>query len=342
MGGAILKYIESCRIAEHDGLKVGVVKFKETMEVLSSAVVNGGSSETDALFIMQVPHDYSHSDPIAHACSVRDALGLPANSVGMMTAAEVGYVFNVQERDYDGSSAAAIATAGLSNHVVAGDVLEDWESRHLVSLARAAKMMAGTINIAVVSDVPLTDAAKVNLFMPLVEGKSAAMADRGFKETGTTSDSMAVICPKHGNRAEYAGTGSSLGIAAARAVRAAVGYALSVRLERPVPEEPMKLLEKLGYDAAAMWTLSGSPMDEKEYRNALARYLEGERMKAFFDLVAFISDRADSLIDDGNPAVVPMLSDMCYQLAGITPEFGHGTVQGVVTAIAEAAGRPRK
>ncbi|MBP5203543.1 MAG: adenosylcobinamide amidohydrolase [Candidatus Methanomethylophilaceae archaeon] len=342
MGGAILRYVESCRIAEHDGLKVGVVKFTETMEVLSSAVVNGGSSEADALFIMQVPHDYSHSDPVAHACSVRDALGLPANSVGMMTAAEVGYVFNVQEEEYGGSSAVAVATAGLSNHVVAGDVLEDWESRHLVSLARAAKMMAGTINIAVIADVPLTDAAKVNLFMPLVEGKSAAMADRGFRETGTTSDSMAVICPKRGVRAEYAGTGSSLGIAAARAVRAAVGYALNVRLERPVPEEPMKLLEKMGYDATAMWTLSGSPMDEEEYKSALARYLEGDRVKTFLDLITFISDRADALIDDGNPAVVPMLSDICDQLAGITPEFGHGTVQGVVTAMAEAAGRLHK
>ncbi len=342
MGGAFLNYVESFRIYEHDGLHVGVVRFKETMEVLSSAVVNGGSAETDALFIMQVPHDYSHSDPVSHARSVRDALELPANSVGMMTAAEVKYVFNAQEREHDGSAAIAGATAGLSNHVVAGDVLVDWESRHRLSLTRAARMMAGTINIAVIADVPLTDAAKVNLFMPLVEGKSAALADRGFRETGTTSDSMAVICPRHGKRAEYAGTGSSLGIAAARAVRAAVGYALNIRLERPVPEEPMKLLEKLGYDARTMWTLSGSPMGEEEYRKALSGYLEGERVKTFLDLVVFVSDRADSLIDDGNAAIGPMLFDLCESVAGIAPEFSHGTVQGVVTAMAEAAGRIRR
>ena len=90
--------------------------------------------------------------------------------------------------------------------------------------------------------------------------------------------------------------------------------------------------------SAIMW-VSGSPMDEKEYEAALARYLDGERIKVFLDLIVFISDRADSLIDDGNPAVVPMLSDMCDRLAGITPEFGQGTVQGVVTAMAEAAGR---
>ncbi len=337
-----MNYIESCRIYEHEGMSVGVVRFKETMEVLSSAVVNGGASEADALFIMQVPHDYSHSDPIAHACSVRDALDLPTNSVGMMTAAEVEYVFNVQEREYEGSTAVAIATAGLSNHVVAGDVLVDWESRHLVSLARAAKMMAGTINIAVVSDVPLTDAAKVNLFMPLVEGKSAAMADRGFRETGTTSDSMAVICPRSGERAEYSGTGSNIGIAAARAVRAAVGYALNIRRERPVPEDPMKLLERMGYDAETMWALSGSPMDRKEYEKALSAYLEGERIKTFLDLLVFASDRIDSLMDDGNAAMAPMLFDVCDSVAGIAPEFSHGAVQGVVTAIAEAAGRPHR
>ena len=56
----------------------------------------------------------------------------------------------------------------------------------------------------------------------------------------------------------------------------------------------------------------------------------------------FVSDRADSLIDDGNAAIGPMLFDLCESVAGIAPEFSHGTVQGVVTAMAEAAGRIRR
>ena len=334
-----MKCISSCEIVEHEGLSVGVVRFTETMEALSSAILNGGSTEADAMFIMQVPHDYDHDDPIAHARSVRDALGLPENTVGMMTAAEVPYVFNKQEVVFEGVPVCAIATAGLSNHVVAGDKLVDWPARHIVSLARAAKMMAGTINIALVTESPLTEAGKINMFMPLVEGKSAAMADRGFRETGTTSDAMAIFCPKHGERVGYTGTGSDIGIAAARASRAAVGYALEARGEHPVPEEPMKLLERLGYGMDAMWTLSGTPMTKDQYAESLAEYLKGEDVRTFLDLAVFASDRIDSLADDGNVTVMPMVYDICRSYLGITPDLSHGTVEGIVTAIAEDAGR---
>ncbi len=334
-----MKMISSCEVVERDGLGIGIVRFSETMEVLSSAILNGGFSEADALFIMQVPHDYDHDDPVAHAASVRDSLGLPENSVGMMTAAEVGYVFNRQDAEYEGFSVSAICTAGLSNHVVAGDVLKDWSSRHLVSLARAAKMMAGTINVAIVTEDPLTEAGKINMFMPLVEGKSAAMGDKGFKETGTTSDAMAIFSPKSGERIGYTGTGSYIGIAAARAARAAVGYALTARGEHPVPEEPMALLGRLGYDEEALWTLSETSMSKEEFARSLAEYLRGDDMKTFLDLAVFVSDRVDSLAEDGNVTVLPMMYEACRSYLGITPDLSKGMVEGIVSAIAEDAGR---
>ncbi len=334
-----MRYVSSCELVEHEGLWVGVVRFTETMEAISSAVLNGGVTEADAMFIMQVPHDYDHDDPLAHARSVRDALGLPENSVGMMTAAEVEYVFNKQEEENGGHHVCAVVTAGLSNHVVAGDRLVNWEARHVISLVRAAKMMAGTINIAVVADRPMTDAAKVNLFTPIVEAKSAAMADRGFRETGTTSDSMAIFSPKGDDRMLYAGTGSAMGLAAARAVRAGVGYALEIRGEHPVPEEPLEVLKKLGYSAEAMWTLSGTSMPEEEYDGSLERLLRGDDMKTFLDLAVFVSDRVDSLAEDGNASVVPMVAEACRRHLGRIPDFSHGMVEGIVTAIAEEAGR---
>ena len=147
------------------------------MEVTSSAVLNGGSRMAEAFFIMQVPKDYD-GDPVPDADRVRRSLGLPEDTVGMMTAAEVRHVFNVTEAEYNGIRVSAVATAGLSNHVVAGDVLDNYPERRVVSDRRASRL-AGTINIAIVSPVPLTEEGKVNMFIPLVEAKSAAMADRG-------------------------------------------------------------------------------------------------------------------------------------------------------------------
>ena len=109
----------------------------------------------EAFFIMQVPKDYD-GDPVPDADRVRRSLGLPEDTVGMMTAAEVRHVFNVTEAEYNGIRVSAVATAGLSNHVVAGDVLDNYPERRVVSDRRASRL-AGTINIAIVSPVPLSE-----------------------------------------------------------------------------------------------------------------------------------------------------------------------------------------
>ena len=219
LGVCVLTFVQSCEIMEADGMPVGVVHLTERMEALSSAVLNGGDSVVSAVFIMQVSKNYDHPDPAAHADAVRRELGLPEDSLGMMTAAEVRHVFNVRDVGFEGAEVTAIATAGLSNHVVAGEVLDDYDEKSAVSAMRA-RALAGTINICVVSPVPLSTAGKVNLMIPLVEGKSVAMAEHGFLETGTTSDSMAVISPIGEGRVDWTGTGSNIGIAAARAVSA--------------------------------------------------------------------------------------------------------------------------
>ena len=183
--------IGSVETVVHDGFPVGVVRFDSPMEVLSRLFSTEGHLSS-AFFIHAGTQGLPSDDPVAHAASVRDALGLRRIPVGMMTAAEVDYVFNLKGSEYGGVHMDAVATAGLSNQVVAGEVLENWSERHELSLKRAARMLAGTINIAIISSVPLTMEGKVNLMIPLVEAKSAALADAGYRETGTTSDSMAV------------------------------------------------------------------------------------------------------------------------------------------------------
>ena len=224
-----------------DGTPVQVIRFAREMSVLSSAIYNGGDTVTDCILIMQVPKDYWSGDPHGDVDRVVTTLGLPKTTVGLMTAAEVEYVFNVASGDYDGKVAYSAVTAGLSNQVVAGDVLEDWEGRHAISLRRSAKLYgergapkfhAGTINIVSIVGTPLTLAGKANAIIATTEAKTAAMNILGYRETGTTSDAVAIVSPI-GKDSDYCGTGSSLGIAMARAVRDGVCKALIIRDDFP-------------------------------------------------------------------------------------------------------------
>ncbi len=224
-----------------DGTPVQVIRFRNEMDVLSSAIYNGGRIRTSCILIMQVPKDYMSDDPHHDVQEMVDILGLPENTIGLMTAAEVEYVFNVAHHEYEGCNGYAAVTAGLSNQVVAGDPLIDWESRHKVSLGRSRRLYgdrgppkfhAGTINTVAIVETPLTLAGKANAIIAATEAKTAAMNIMGYKETGTTSDAVAIVSPI-GEDSNYAGTGCRQGIAMARAVRDAVTRALILRDDFP-------------------------------------------------------------------------------------------------------------
>ncbi len=334
-----MRFLKETAVVQVDGWDVGYAVFEERMEVLSSAVLNGGDSLASAMFIMQVPKDYCCDDPMKDVLRVRDELGLPEDAVGMMTAAEVARVFNASSGEYNGTEAVAIATAGLSNHVVAGEVLENYPERRIVSDARAARI-AGTINIAVFSPFPLTMTGKVNLMIPLVEAKSAAMADRGYRETGTTSDSMAVLCPIGPDRIDYTGTGSDIGIAAARAVRSAVGYALERRCEHPVMEEPFRLLENAGYGLGRMMEMSGTGLSEDDFRSKVSEALAMKDVRAMIDIALFCRDRADSMAEDGETSFRDLLEGMFSSVAGSELDYDD-TMECAVMALLVRAGVTR-
>ncbi len=314
-------------------MPVGVVLFDRRMEALSCAVLNGGVSEVSAAFIMQVEKNYSSSDPRADADRVRRALGLPEDTLGMMTAAEVDAVFNVRSAEFEGVRVEAFATAGLSNHVVAGEVLDDYPEKSAVSARRAREMRPGTINVCVVSPVPLTMEGKVNLAIPLVEAKSAALADRGFRETGTTSDAMAVISPAGDGRLEWTGTGSSIGIAAARAVSAAVGHALDRRNEHPAPMTAGRLLGRIGLTSEDLRRMSGSGLTAAEYSERLDEVMGRPEVSALADLVWSSADRADSLAEDGDPRELAMLTGTIAQVLGTSASDDGGLVDRFVETL---------
>jgi len=208
-----------------------------------------------------------------------------------------------------------------------------------VSDARAARI-AGTINIAVLSPFPLTMTGKVNLMIPLVEAKSAAMADRGYRETGTTSDSMAVLCPVGDDRVDYTGTGSDIGIAAARAVRSAVGFALEQRFEHPVMEEPFRLLENAGYGLGRMMEISGTDLSEDDFRSKVSEALGSKDVRAMIDIAMFCRDRVDSMAEDGETSSRDLLEGMFSSVAGSDTRYDD-TMECAVMALLIRAGVAR-
>ncbi len=336
---AVLTLISSVGYGEVYGHAVGFVRFTETLEVLSCAVLNGGSSTASALFIMQVPHDYRTDDPMEDAVRVRDALGLPEDSVGMMTAAEVDHVFNVQESTFEGFHAVAVATAGLSNHVVAGDVLDDYPEKSIVSARRGNALQAGTINICVLASEPLTEEGRVNLFIPLVEAKSAAMADSGYRETGTTSDAMAVFSPiRDEGRITYTGTGSYIGIATARAVREAVGYALRARGEHPLMMSPTDILDRMGVGPEDLYDRSGTDLDRETFYSNVRGILDRDEVVAALDLVWTMCRRTDSLDTDGDPRQATLLVSVLSDLLDVTGTYEGPLMDRVIDMISRKAG----
>ena len=226
------------RIEYVNGMSVAVIELNQRMDILSSCFLNGGLTDTSHIVIIQVEPDYFHN-PVEDAKKVLEELKLPSDTVCFMTAAEVYRVFTAERVNYNGYDCLALVTAGLSNQVVAGEIITDWDERKKLSMKRHKLIAelyppAGTINIIGIVSEPLRDSAKVSSFIGMTEAKSAAMHDLGYEETGTTSDAVAIVCPKEGNVQTYVGTGFGFGPSLAKAVRSAVRKALIKRHDFPI------------------------------------------------------------------------------------------------------------
>ena len=249
--------IVDIKIVKSKGFPVAVVKLKEKMEILTSpGVLNIGDRISDTLMIMEVSKLYDRMDPMDHIEEIRKDLGLPDDTVGFMTAAEIEYVTAVKETEFEGMHTCAVVTAGIGNRVVAGDVIYDMEERLVRSVEKEKRIRArrvGTINIIAISPSALTETAKLNAFIAITEAKTAAMFALGHEETGTTSDAIAVVSPIKGKREEYCGTGTSLGISMAKSVKAAVLESLTKREDFPEMGTFLDQLAKMGITEEKMW-----------------------------------------------------------------------------------------
>lgn len=186
-----------------------VVELERVYRSISSAVLGGGLGSIRTWLNLQVASGYDCAAPEADLRAA--ARGLEGPVVGMLTAAPVAR-FSTANR----GSARAITTVGLRHPIV--PAARDTEGAPA----------AGTINLLVIVEAPLTDAGLVNAVQTAVEAKAQALAaarvvalnSDGFA-TGTATDSICVACPL-GEEAPYAGPATPQGRDLAQAVYQAV------------------------------------------------------------------------------------------------------------------------
>lgn len=184
-----------------------VWRFPEPVRALATTVIGGGLGDRSWAINAEVPLDYHHDDPGAHATQIADDLGLgPAAGLGFLTAARV---LDVVSRADGG--AACDATVGVSTPTWAAASEGSW-----------SRWTPSTINLVCWIPAPLSDAALANALVTATEAKAQALFEAAVPGTGTASDAVAVCCPPGGTVA-YGGPRSLWGARLARAVHEAVG-----------------------------------------------------------------------------------------------------------------------
>jgi adenosylcobinamide hydrolase len=182
-----------------------VWRFPEPVRAVATTVVGGGLGERSWAINAEVPLEYHHDDPAAHAARIAQDLGLCGTGIGFLTAARVLDVVSVVE---DGAS--CDATVGISTPTWAAAPDGEW-----------SRWAPGTINLVCWIPAPLSDAALANALVTATEAKAQALFEAAVPGTGTASDAVAVCCPPGGEE-PYGGPRSTWGARLARAVHGAV------------------------------------------------------------------------------------------------------------------------
>lgn len=133
-----------------------------------STGLNGGRARVKYLFNKHVPRTFNPTDPREFLKEEALKLGLEEAHFGLLTAVKMEYL-QVIENEY----LTAFITAGVSNR----------------SEFRAK---IGTINIILVSKVPLSETALLGAIITATEAKGLALLEKGYTFLGTNTDAVIV------------------------------------------------------------------------------------------------------------------------------------------------------
>jgi len=210
------------------------VGFSTEHPVLSSAVFNGGTCAASNILILKVAKNFEGTKQIVQApentlAEYCKQLRLSGTTVGMMTSASMDS-FRQVSRLAQGVEISAMVTAGISNACCAGDQA-DWRT------FQVDDNPTGTINIIIITNAMLSDAAMVESVMIVTEAKTVAMRQLGVKSTvsgviatGTGTDAIAVVNGFGPETIHYCGKHVLFGEMLASAVIEAITGSLSDRI----------------------------------------------------------------------------------------------------------------
>ncbi|MBE9917082.1 adenosylcobinamide amidohydrolase [Paenibacillus donghaensis] len=195
------------------------------IETMGSAVHGGGMTRLRRIANIYVDRFYDCSDPVRDVIDWLREWRYPIDTTaGLLTAVQLQHA-SVQEEKNEEAAVFCCVTAGTSNAARAGSERTTFPSYR-----------PGTVNIMLMIDAKLSQAAMVNAVMTAVEAKAAALADldvrdaeNGLVATGTTSDAIILgVSQSAASPVElvYSGTATHLGGMIGRTVYGAVKEAL--------------------------------------------------------------------------------------------------------------------
>lgn len=193
------------------------LSFESEREILSSAVLNGGSRRVRSILNQRVVDNFDGSKtaflpPEETLQNYARNEQLPEPTAGMMTSALMEYFrASTAIHEETGHRVAVAVTAGLSNARAAGDIAE---YRKLAEMPKEN----GTINIILGTTVSLTPAAQAEALMIITEAKTALLHElneqsriSSLPATGTGTDSTAVFASLDSLSVPFCGKHTLLG-----------------------------------------------------------------------------------------------------------------------------------
>ncbi len=224
----------SCYLVEENTFLIASLR---QLKVLSSAVLGGERRRVRFIINHTVEEKYSSDTPSQNLARLAEKMDLGKDVLGLMTAVDVRHtVMSFGTRQ--GLAVATLCTAGVNNICSAG---------RLVAAAHESLAAPGTINIVVLIEGNLTEAAMVNAVITATEAKTMALFQAnvrlpdGDMATGTATDAIVIACTGRGEPLPNAGAATGLGFLVGRTVYRAVEQGISeylnatgpVKMERP-------------------------------------------------------------------------------------------------------------
>jgi len=195
-----------------------IIQSVEPMLAITSSVTGGGILPTRYILNMHVDKNYHCVSPADDLKSFAQSKGINESFHGFMTAVYLNKMKSATLHEQD-ITVTAFVTAGVSNATSAG-------------ISAPAYFAPGTINIILLVDANLTQAALVNAVITATEAKTASLQEKnihtldGLLATGTSTDAICVACTGRGKPTDYAGSATVVGWLMARAVRDCLASAL--------------------------------------------------------------------------------------------------------------------